>query len=377
MRISRCRYWRCVKCQEVQRKKDLAEILRRYADRREGFPTGRVRCSRCDVPYEKEEVYAGTYDAADEPADRDEPAVEVVEDDVEAIPDAPASRKRSDRLAPSWVKEEPDQTDKATERKRSKARQRRRGLGHVNIGLAIHYGGMVGFMLGQAAAWLAVVLLMIAIISLGARKPDASSVGTLLASGFLFFASWVLTTCSALADLVSAAFCLRAPDAAARGFLIGALAVRVLALPAGLGLILLGQPGWAMLATSVLATIGWVLWVLFLRALALDLSQPDLAKEVIHITFAAVKLAIWWMVVTVGFIGFLALMAGLKRVGFCGAGIFLGAFVSGLAGFLRYLIVSGRFESITTLLLYPTGIPLIMRYLDLIGTLRMIILRRS
>jgi len=51
--------------------------------------------------------------------------------------------------------------------------------------------------------------------------------------------------------------------------------------------------------------------------------------------------------------------------------------ISVVAGLARYLILSDRFSSMTSLFLYPTGIPLIMRYMDLIGTLRMVILRRA
>jgi hypothetical protein len=133
------------------------------------------------------------------------------------------------------------------------------------------------------------------------------------------------------------------------------------------------------LATSALTIIGWVLWVLFLRGLSLCLEQPDLGQEAVSITISAVKLVVGWFVAIVCLTFLLAVIIALARVrgGGCFVLFIIFALVSGVAGVLRYLILSGRFESPITMVLYPTGIPLIMRYLDLIGTLRMIILRRT
>jgi hypothetical protein len=67
----------------------------------------------------------------------------------------------------------------------------------------------------------------------------------------------------------------------------------------------------------------------------------------------------------------------MRRVGGCFMGFFIATLIGAAVGFIRYLVLTDRFGSLTNLVLYPTGIPLIMRYLDLIGSLRMVILRRA
>jgi hypothetical protein len=343
MAVSHCPYWRCEKCRAVHEKKDLAEMVRRLRGRRieEELP-GNFRCPKCHTLHAKADVYTGRHD--------------VPEDSL--VDDA-----------------EPD------ERKRRKSRSRREALGWVNVGLAIHYGGMGAFLLGLIAGWLALITLMIALSRLSVLRPDetpsGSIIGTLLASGVLFLVSNCLTACSSLADVVSSAFCLSVPDASARGFLIGALCTRLVALPVGVVLLFFVPYGWAMLTSLVLALIGWGLWVIFLRNLALYLKQPVLAQEAVDVTLSAIKFGLAWAVMMATLIGFLFLLVNMKRVGGCFFGFFVASFVAGATGLLRYLVMTDRFGSLTNLLLYPTGIPLIMRYMDLIGTLRMIILRRA
>jgi hypothetical protein len=343
MALSRCPYWRCEKCRAVHEKKDLAETMRRLRGRRleEELP-GNFRCPKCHTLHAKADVYTGRHDAPEDSLD----------DDVDA-----------------------------EERKRRKSRSRRQGLGWVNIGLAIHYGGMGAFLLAIIAGWLAVITMMIAISKISALRPNeepsASILGTLLASGVLFLISNCLTACSSLADIVSSAFCLNVPDSTARGFLIGALCTRVLALPAGVVLLFFVAYGWAMLSSTVLALVGWVLWVIFLRNLALYLKEPVLAQEGIDVTFSALKFGISWAVMMATLIGFLFLMVNMRRIGGCFFGFFVMTFVAAVTGLIRYLVLTDRFGSLAGLVLYPTGIPLVMRYMDLIGTLRMIILRRA
>ena len=148
-------------------------------------------------------------------------------------------------------------------------------------------------------------------------------------------------------------------------------------MPVGLALLFFVSYSVAVLGSTVLAIIGWALWVGFLRSLALCLKQPILAQESVAVTFSALKLGLTWMVAMGMLIGIIFLLTLRVRLGGCFAGFFVLTAVSGVTGLIRFLVLSDRVESITSLVLYPTGIPLIMRYMDLIGTLRMIILRRS
>ncbi len=250
----------------------------------------------------------------------------------------------------------------------------------MNVGLAIHYGGMGAFLLALIAGWLAVILLVGAFVSLKAQprlEPSVKILGTLAASAFLFLSSNALAAIGTLTDIVSSFFCLRVPDGTARGFLIGALCTRLLALPVGVALMFFVPYGFAVLSSIVLAIIAWCLWIGFLRTLALSLKQPILAREAIDVTLSAVKLGVSWVVGTGTVIGVIFLMVTMRRLGGCFMGFLILSSISVVAGLARFLILSDRFSSMTNLFLYPTGIPLIMRYMDLIGTLRMIILRRA
>jgi hypothetical protein len=326
-----------------------------------------------------EEVYAGLHDVPAELWHTLVPPVEVG-DEGGAFTDAPPRPNREPDKAPAKADEEVAPAEEAEGKKR-KGRARRRGLRWVNVGLAVHYGGMLVFLLGLAAGWVAVVLLLGALVSLGTGRrdtaPTASALGMLLFSGVLFLSSSGLVAVSSVADIVSSAFCLRVPDGTSRGLLIASLCARLLALPVAVVVYLFAPAGLVTLASGALVVLGWVLWVLFLRGLALSLKQPKLGEEAVSITFGVLKFTLGWVVALAVVVVVVFFFAALVRVGGCFAYGLLFAIATAFAGFVRYLIVSDRFESITMLLLYPTGIPLVLRYLDLIGTTRMIILRRS
>jgi hypothetical protein len=401
MAISRCRYWICVKCRSVHGKKDLEETIRRHRGRRaEEELTGHISCSKCGTRHSRADVYGGVYDAPEDRRAGDEELAEVElidekrsrdqEPTAEAITSEPRPRDRRrgegrerDRARERDYErnDKVEETRDANDRQRHEGRSRRRDLGWVNVGLAIHYGGMIGFLFAIAAGWLAMFLLMIAVAKLSAlprdATPSASLLGTLAASGILFLVSNGLSGCASLTDFVSSVFCLRVPDGTARGFLIGALCARLVALPVGLALLFFVPYGWAVLASFVLSIIGWVLWVGFLCNLARILKQPILAQEALDVTFSAVKLGFFWMMSMAVLIGIIFLMVNARRVGGCFVGFFIATFIGATVGIIRYLVLTDRFGSLFNLALYPTGIPLVMRYLDLIGTLRTIILRRS
>jgi hypothetical protein len=325
-------------------------------------------------------VYAGAYDLPRELWDRLPGAAEVPleapaagrrgDEPVTAEPDAPQETE--------WaiLDEEADKEEARRMRRRYAAR--RRGLTKVDVGLAIHYGGMVAFLLGAVVGWFGLVMFLVTALKHTARGEDEPvPAGPLAAMTFLFLAGWGLTALSSVTELVSSAFCMSVPDSLARKFLIASMVVRALAAPSGLLFLLLGWAGIAVLGTVFLAVVGWLLWVGFLCGLSDFLDYPDLAEEAVGVTLSAFKFVICWVVVTsllVGFLLFTLLLAQVVGPYACFSPL---SFCALIAGIIRYLLASGKFESALTLVLYPTGIPWIMRYLDLIGTTRMIIRRRS
>jgi hypothetical protein len=381
MKITRCRYWRCPECQKLHEKKELAGLLRRHGAGEEVSVTGVCRCTKCGSASRAVDVYAGAYDVPREQWGRLPAPVEVA---VEQVTAAPRRRPRARAAEPEeteWAILDEDEDVEDEEDPREKRRwyaARRRGLNTVDTGLAIHYAGMVAFLLSQVAGWVGLGVVMATAVAQAARGEEENAAAAPLAvSAMLFLASWGLSALASLSDVVSSAFCLAVPDELARKFLLASLVVRLLAAPLGLVLLILGLAGIASLVTSFLAIVGWLLWVGFLWGLADCLEYPSLGEEAVGVTLGAVYLVLTWIFVTCLLVGFLLFALVLARIAnpcFFFSPLALAALI---AGIIRYLLASGKFETLRTLLLYPTGIPLIMRYLDLIGTTRMIILRRS
>jgi hypothetical protein len=391
MKFSRCRYWRCPECQALYEKKDLADFLRRRREGEEVSPQGKYRCSRCGAISRAADVYAGEYDVPPEEWGRLPGEAEIA--DGEASPadkekvtaepkKARAQRIRRERPEPvEWaiLDEEADEEDAEETERRRRHLARWRALSKVNVGLAIHYFGMLAFLLGQAAGWGGIFVLLVTLITMGARaEGDPAPVVPLGASFCLCLCSWILTALSSVADLVASAFCLSVPHPSARGFLIASMAVRATAVPSGLVLLILDSPGLAVLASCFLAVVGWVLWVAFFCGLTDVMKHPKLGEEAVAVTFSALRVVGSWFALAASLLMCLIFLLLMLR-----AGIFLCSCMSPLsfaaliAGIIKYLMATGKFESIWSVLLFPTGIPTVMRYLDLIGTTRMIILRRS
>lgn len=383
MKIPRCRYWRCPECQKLHEKKELADLLRRHGAGEDVSITGFFRCTKCGTASRAEEVYAGAYDVPRGQWDRlPGPAEEA----VEQVTAEPRRGKRAravepEEEEPEWAILDEDEDAEDEEEPRRKRRwyaARRRGLNKVDTGLAIHYAGMVLFLLSQVAGWGGLVVVVGAAVTQASRREDdKSAAAQLTVSNLLFYASWGLTALSSLVDLVSAAYCLWVPDALARKFLMASVAVRLVAAPLGLVLLVAGWAGLAALTTTFLAIVGWLLWVGFLWGLSDCLDYPDLADEAVGVTLGAFTLVVVWVLVSCLLLGFLIFTLLMSRI--TGACFFISPLTIAalIAGVIKYLLASGKFESLPSLLLYPTGIPLVMRYLDLIGTTRMIILRRS
>jgi hypothetical protein len=385
MKIPRCRYWRCPECQKLLEKKELADLLRRHGAGEDVSITGFFRCTKCGTASRAEDVYAGAYDVPREQWGRLPAPVEAAVEQVTAEPSAPPPRRKRAKPAEpeetEWAILDEDDQDDQEEDPREKRRwyaARRRGLNRVDTGLAVHYAGMVLFLLSQVAGWVGFIVAVGAAVSQGARgEDDKSAAAQLAVSNVLFYASWGLTALSSLVDLVSSAYCLWVPDALARKFLVASVAVRLLAAPLGLVLLVAGWAGLAALTTTFLAIVGWLLWVGFLWGLSDCLDYPDLADEAVGVTLDAFTLVVVWVLVSCLLIGFIIFTLLMSRI--TGACFFISPLTIAalIAGVIKYLLASGKFESLPSLLLYPTGIPLVMRYLDLIGTTRMIIQRRS
>jgi hypothetical protein len=154
--------------------------------------------------------------------------------------------------------------------------------------------------------------------------------------------------------------------------------IRVLGLLLGMMLIAVANSPWlAVVATSFLAVVAWLFWIAFFCGLADYIEHPKLAEEAIRVTWSAFWLVVIWVLTACMLEAFLIFLLLLMSVGGTCSCFGPFSFAALIAGIIKYLLASGTFDTIGQLLLYPTGIPVVMRYMDLIGSTRMIILRRT
>ncbi|MBM4067904.1 MAG: hypothetical protein FJ271_03030 [Planctomycetes bacterium] len=197
---------------------------------------------------------------------------------------------------------------------------------------------------------------------------------------YLLLACVILVVLAGVTECVSSVMCLWIPDSLGRGLLLGALGVRLLAVGGGIGLLIGGQAQVAT-AVSLLGLLSaWVLWMFFLRQIALRRKDRQLADHVLRVLGKGAITAILVFVTALVVAGFLRWFFGLETLQhrmmllLAGAGL-----VDAVAGILYFLgsvanLLAGSFWGV---LIYPTGIPFVFEYLDLIGSVRAVVLRRT
>jgi hypothetical protein len=258
--------------------------------------------------------------------------------------------------------------DKRERKRARRARARRLGLNRVNLGLAFHYAVVLAVFAGL---WAGVLAIMFRLAAWYTGEDEA------LATMTVFFC--VSSVCLLLAGLVQTVtfvLCLAVPNGLARGLLIGSQACWAVVLPLA---------GWVLWPTDFrVPALGgalfflfasWALWVLFLRGTAEAIKQPELAESCVHILWRG----LWTTLLVVVLLTLATLYVMLLDVV---QYQFLRFFVVGvtvmtLIGLSRIAAATGFFESAVHFLLFPTGVLPILKYLDLIGSMRMVILRRS
>jgi hypothetical protein len=247
----------------------------------------------------------------------------------------------------------------------------RTGLDAVGLGLLIHYAGLALSLLGAAVF---VIGLAVFLCGRVAGDPNVERVGRYVALAGDLALLLALTV-----DLASVILSLWLPDAAGRGLLGGSLAARAAAVGvAVLCLVADEPPAWALLLLAALAAAAWVLWVCFARRLALYLGRREMAVETLDLLGSALK-TVLPVAVLLGLT--VAVVAIVASDGPVIVKIFLLAVLGGmLLGVLRFTVVAAfntGAESPVLTLLYPTAVPFSLRYLSLLGTLRLLVRRQA
>lgn len=117
-------------------------------------------------------------------------------------------------------------------------------------------------------------------------------------------------------------------------------------------------------ALLAMLLLNWVCWMLYLQSLAWAAKDEHLAEECTATCLAGV-----WTVVSIIFLGIVFILV-LPYGGWFS----IPAIIT--AAFLARLAQSGDFSASLVILMYPVGVPFMMRYLSLIGTIRMVLRRR-
>jgi hypothetical protein len=302
------------------------------------------------------------------------PAAKTVPMEVIVEP-TPAPAKKGGPAAPPASKNdpvevlvEPEDLDKAERKRKRDARARRRGLDRVNLSLAFHYAAIF---LVYAGLWA-----MIIAVNLNVAYRYSDSDKTRSAMTFFYFAAATCILLTGLVHLVIFILCLALPDGSARKFLIGSHAA---------WLVVFGLAIWALcsfdlrlpaLGGAVLFLLGsWALWMFFLRRTASVSGQRDIADECVPVLWRGLATMLALVVILTLITLYVMLVMSFKFAWVRFVIFFFS--LSILMGVMRIAAATRFFESFTHALLFPTGFLSVLRYLDLVGSLRMNIHRRS
>jgi hypothetical protein len=281
------------------------------------------------------------------------------------VPTADASEEVRPVEEPVEVYPEEEKPDR---KRRQHAKIRRQGLNQVNRGLAIHYASTFAVYGGVWAAIIAALFKVAADLS----GDEAAAKAT----GFFFCASSALFLIAGLIELTVLVLCLLVPAAGAKPFLFGALAAWAPVLALAVWVFWPDDHRPFALAGALVIMLGvWTLWMLFLRRLAVYLHQDEIAAETVRLLVRGLGMMLLAVVLLTALIGFIHLLVYLKYpfMRF----VLITVVISMFLGMMRIAAATRFFESMVHFLLFPTGILFVFKYLDVIGSLRMVIYRRS
>jgi hypothetical protein len=280
------------------------------------------------------------------------------EEGIGSSPGRPAGRQDRPRHE---VEEEDALADLLVRHRRQEGKGRRRYLRGVNRGLALHYVAPFLFLAGTGAGMLALVLVLSGRTFEWEKAVDAA--------GFFFVVSGVILFLSG-ALAIPAAFLalLGAPPTGSLLSSVGLFAAGCLC-----AALLVVFPGYgpAFFGVALVTLFGaWVFWMIFLCGLGSLLERQEVAEGAGQI--------LWSGVLTLALGLPTLLVAGMLVAAMVKRPFLVLVIPTGVVGAAATIIfVAGGFESLLGMVLTPTGIPFVLEYLNFIGGLRMVILRRS
>jgi len=278
--------------------------------------------------------------------------------------------------------------------------KRRLSLAWVSRGLGFHYAAMLFLMGGLAVFFLTLASEMVIMVvpvpgptvvevegTESSRDKDfkvvekvrGQSTKAMEAYAALNVACYVIAAgafaLALLLDVPSGLFCFQVPENKCRLLLLLALLLRALVIVTAFWFVAADHKRWPTLTAVFLIVGAWIVWMCYLRELAVHLDEDGISRETVRVlimAFVNTAVTVLFLLVTFYF-GLRMVFAQDLRHRFLLLASYLllgGAFVFG--GYK----LSGE-ESLLKVILYPTGIMFLLQYLEIIGSLRLTLLRRS
>jgi hypothetical protein len=299
---------------------------------------------------------------------------------VVRAPEQPSSPTRAKSLpdagAPLRPVEEATEVfperEKPDRKQRRQAKVRRHGLNQVNRALALHYASTFAVYAGIWTAIIAAFLLLAVNLARGDKAEEP--LGN--AMGFFFCAAAGFVLLAGLIELATFALCLWVPAAGARLLLFGSLGAWVGVLALSIWVFWPDDHRPFALAGAFVVLLGsWTLWLLFLRRLAFYLHQEEIAAETVRMLLRGIFMMLLAVVLVTVAMLYISLIVYVKYP--LARFTLVAMAITGFLGLMRIAAATRFFESMLHFLLFPTGILFVFKYLDLIGSVRMVIYRRA
>lgn len=277
--------------------------------------------------------------------------------------------EEGDRLEQEEREDEEYRKERERRRNRRKKRKRYAGLNKVVAGLGFHYVGAILFLGALWGLWLGFGAVLAGMIT---GVPDVHVAGFAVT---MLFLGVVLAALATVVEIPAAILCLAMPDGKSRGLLIGSMVARGLLLLTLVWFVLAESKSGPAFLLTLLMIAAWILWMSFLRQIGEYVDQRHLSASVARVMFHAVFAVLAILI-------FLFVLSLFVRLLIVARSPFLRFFiVVGLAGPLATFVTAwykiSQQDSILMVVLYPTGIPFLMNYLETVAGIRTVLMRRA
>jgi hypothetical protein len=230
------------------------------------------------------------------------------------------------------------------------------------VGLKIHYAAAIAFALAAVLFWIGLAIPLLPAI--GEDFPilsDLALIGSMICFG-----------CAVLLQIPGTVICFAAPDGQARCLLAGSLVMLAILVPVALRIQPTSTAAQTVSILLAIAAVSWMLWMLFLRRLAVVRGREEVAYDAVRLIglglVAAVAAAITLVVLTKIIITVFAFVPhdGM-RLGICAALVIVAYTVT------RLVEANFGLETSWQALLFPTGLFFVFQYLDHVSSLQALV----